>query len=578
MEKEIEVINTFQELQLSPELLQAVAAIGYTSPTAIQAQAIPVVLQGKDVIGSAQTGTGKTAAFVLPILQMIQPKQGIQALVLTPTRELALQIEGCIHGLTTASPLRSAVVYGGVGIQGQEEKLRDGVEFLVATPGRLLDHIWRGNLDFPTLRILVLDEADRMLDMGFMPDIKKIIQEFLPRQRQTLLFSATVSPEINRLARFALHEPVTIQVGRVKPAEGVTHGVFHVRQEQKYATLVRLLRDLKPEDPVIVFTRSKIGAERLSTALHRSGFDVTALHSDRNQTQRERALLGFRDRRYQVMVATDVASRGLDIEGVALIVNYDVPVFAEDYVHRVGRTARAHAKGAAYTLATPSEDRQLQSIERFIGQPLPRPVLPGGIPAPEVRRGSGRHSPRPQEARRHEQAGVAPAAPTLPDRPAPVPAPAQAESPAPERAPVPPERTAPVAAPVVRHAAEHKRPASAGGPPPAGELPSNRPAVQAGQARKVQHPGPAAQQKAGGRSDDRQRPKKKQQAGPAEAAAGPLPRSKKRAEHPQEVPARERGYDKSPIVTYRDRVDPNRRRWQQSPNPIIEDAHGSNNW
>jgi ATP-dependent RNA helicase RhlE len=367
----------FAKLGLSRPVLEGVRAAGYTEPTPIQVRAIPLVLTGKDVIGSAQTGTGKTAAFALPILTKLdQPAPGPRALVLEPTRELAAQVETAFRDYARFTPLRVAVTYGGVGYGPQTDALRQGVDVLVATPGRLLDHLGRGNVRLDRVQYLVLDEADRMLDMGFLPDVKRIIQK-CPRDRHTSLFSATIPPEIETLIQWALRSPETVEVGaRRMPAETVRHALYPVNSAQKTDLLLELLKRLEFES-VIVFCRTKHGADRVAHTLKRQNHAVAVLHSNRTQREREQALQGFREGRYDVLVATDIASRGLDIEDVSHVINYDVPQHPEDYVHRIGRTGRAQAKGDALTLMTAEDAPHVAAIERFIGQKVERTRLEG---------------------------------------------------------------------------------------------------------------------------------------------------------------------------------------------------------
>jgi ATP-dependent RNA helicase RhlE len=367
----------FSKLGLSRPVLEGVRAAGYTEPTPIQARAIPLILAGKDVIGSAQTGTGKTAAFALPILTRLDaPAPGPRALVLEPTRELAAQVETAFRDYARFTKLRIAVAYGGVGYGAQTDALRQGVDVLVATPGRLLDHLQRGNVRLDKVQFLVLDEADRMLDMGFLPDVKRILQK-CPRDRHTSLFSATIPPEIETLIQWALRDPETVEIGaRRMPAETVRHALYPVNSSQKTDLLLELLKRLD-FDSVIIFCRTKYGADRVAHTLKRANHAVAVLHSNRTQQEREQALQGFREGRYDVLVATDIASRGLDIEDVSHVINYDVPQHPEDYVHRIGRTGRAQARGDALTLMTAEDAQHVAAIERFIGQKIERTKLEG---------------------------------------------------------------------------------------------------------------------------------------------------------------------------------------------------------
>ncbi len=353
--------------------------MGYTEPTPIQLRAIPLILEGRDVIGSAQTGTGKTAAFALPILTRLGECRPVpRVLVLEPTRELAAQVETAFRDLARFTRVRVSVVYGGVGYGGQTSALRSGTDVLVATPGRLLDHLQRGNCRLNQIEYVVLDEADRMLDMGFLPDVRRIVEK-CPRQRHTSLFSATIPPEIETLIQWAMRDPVTIEIGmRRSPAETVSHALYPVAANQKTDLLLELLRRLN-YDSVIVFCRTKHGADRVSQVLKRSQHAVAVLHSNRTQTEREEALRGFRAGRYEVLVATDIAARGLDIQGVSHVINYDVPQHPEDYVHRIGRTGRAQASGDALTLTVAEDATHVHAIERFIGRRIDRIRL-GGFP------------------------------------------------------------------------------------------------------------------------------------------------------------------------------------------------------
>ncbi|HTF57767.1 MAG TPA: DEAD/DEAH box helicase [Planctomycetota bacterium] len=368
----------FKSLGLHDDLVRAVKELGFTRPTPIQEQAIPVILEGRDVVGGAQTGTGKTAAFLLPILHrmLTNPgRGGTRALVLTPTRELALQIEDDFRDLARFTSLRADAVYGGVGFADQTHALTSGFDVIIATPGRLLDHMQRGHAKFGHLEVLVLDEADRMLDMGFLPDIRRILSK-LPRQRQNLLFSATVPPEIAALADQTVKDPVTIQIGhRAASAAGIRHAVYPVSQDRKTPLLLEILKRNKTGS-VLVFARTRRRAERLSYTLQHGGINVTRIHSDRSQSERVNALEGFRSGKYRVLVATDIAARGLDVEKITHVINYDIPHTREEYVHRSGRTARAEAEGDAFTLVAPEEEVILRTIEKDMGQPLPRVVLP----------------------------------------------------------------------------------------------------------------------------------------------------------------------------------------------------------
>jgi len=379
-------VSAFAELGLIPELLDAVRDAGYTIPTPIQGEAIPVALRGRDIIGLAQTGTGKTAGFTLPIIQrLLQGRDSddpatrvhrVRALILTPTRELCVQVEESFRKYGRHSDIRVVSIYGGVPLDPQQTKLRKGVDVVVATPGRLLDHMERQNVVFDDLEILVLDEADRMLDMGFAPQLNRIVAD-IPRYRQTLLFSATMPPEVEALARKYLRKPIVVQVGRrSEAANTVTHAVYPVPRDRKTELLAELLK--KEElDSVLIFTRTKHGADRVVRHLSGKGISATPMHSDRSQSERTRALEDFKSGKIRVLVATDIAQRGLDVTGITHVINYDVPQQPEDYVHRIGRTGRAAATGDAFTFMAPDEIAMVRTIERVIGQQIPRISVPG---------------------------------------------------------------------------------------------------------------------------------------------------------------------------------------------------------
>jgi ATP-dependent RNA helicase RhlE len=368
---------TFEDLGLAEPLLLAIRDAGYTTPTPIQRAAIPVALKGRDLIGLAQTGTGKTAGFTLPLVQrMLGGPRRTRALILTPTRELCLQVEESFRKYSKYAPVDVIPVFGGVGYEPQEKALRQGVDAVVATPGRLLDHLEKRNVDFTYLEMLVLDEADRMLDMGFAPQLNKIVDQ-IPKYRQTLLFSATMPPEVEALARKYLRKPVVIQVGRrSQTASAVTHAVYPVPRHLKNSLLTKLLTDTLHES-VLVFTRTKSGADRVVRDLEKAGINAGAMHADKSQQQRIKALEDFRSGKLKVLVATDIAQRGLDISGITHVINYDVPQQPEDYVHRIGRTGRAAATGDAYTFMSPDEIAMVRIIERTIGQEIPRVSVPG---------------------------------------------------------------------------------------------------------------------------------------------------------------------------------------------------------
>ncbi len=367
----------FSGLKLHPDLLKGIRELGFTRPTPIQEAAIPPALSGRDVLACAMTGSGKTAAFLLPILHRLidKPRGTTRALVLTPTRELAAQVLEDLNDLAVHTPITGAAVYGGVGMGPQEHAFRSGVDVLVATPGRLLDHFKAPYARLPGVEYLVLDEADRMLDMGFLPDIRRVLRH-LPPKRQTLFFSATMPAPIQALTREMLRNPETIQLDRKPaPAVGITQAVYPVPQELKSSLLVRLLEGGEMQQ-ALVFTRTKHRANRLAEQLARAGIKAERIHGNRSQPQRTEALAGFKSGKYRVLVATDIAARGIDVEALGHVVNFDVPTAAEDYIHRVGRTARAEATGDAFTLVSPEEEGELRSIERALGKRLPRVIVP----------------------------------------------------------------------------------------------------------------------------------------------------------------------------------------------------------
>lgn len=366
----------FSKLGLSHPVLEGVKAMGYVEPTPIQLRAIPLIMAGTDVIGSAQTGTGKTAAFALPILTHLgqHQHQGPRVLILEPTRELAAQVETAFRDFARFTDLRITVVFGGVGYGRQISELKNGVDILIATPGRLLDHLHQGNCRLGLVKFLVLDEADRMLDMGFMPDVRRIVEK-CPRARHTSLFSATIPPQIESLIKWAMHSPESVEIGvRRSPAETVKHVIYPVAEDQK-TDLLRELLERVHYDSVIVFCRTKNRADRIGHMLKKENHAVAILHSNRTQRERERALRGFRDGKYEVLVATDIASRGLDVANVSHVINFDVPLHPEDYVHRIGRTGRAEASGDAFTLMVAEDAQHVQAIERFIDQKIERVKL-----------------------------------------------------------------------------------------------------------------------------------------------------------------------------------------------------------
>ena len=386
-------MNNFEGLGLSAELVRAVAEQGYTEPTPIQVQAIPVVLAGRDLLGAAQTGTGKTAAFALPILQKLSERNAaaVRVLVVTPTRELAAQVEQDFRTYGKHMSVETATIFGGVGMQPQVDALRRGVDVLVATPGRLLDHVGEKTVDLSQIEILVLDEADRMLDMGFIHDIRKILA-LLPTERQNLLFSATFPDEIRKLAASFMKDPATVEVARRNtPAELVAQVQHPVAQERKRELLAHLVKS-NDWRQVLVFVRTKHGANRLAHQLSRSGIEADAIHGNKNQNHRTRTLKRFKDNELRVLVATDIAARGLDIEALPHVVNYDLPHVAEDYVHRIGRTGRAGAEGEAVSLVTPEDRPLMTAIERLMSKQVEVREIEGFEPGI---RGQGADSPPP---------------------------------------------------------------------------------------------------------------------------------------------------------------------------------------
>lgn len=390
----------FDQLGLAPELLKALTESGYTIPTPIQAQAIPLALAGGDLMAGAQTGTGKTAAFALPLLQKLLPlansstspaKHPVRALILTPTRELAIQVEESVKAYAKHTQLRSLVVYGGVDIKTQTPHLKTGVEVLVATPGRLLDHIEQKTLQLNQVQMLVLDEADRMLDMGFMPDLKRILA-LLPKQRQNMMFSATFSNEIKKLADDFLHKPQLIEVARSNATnDNVTQKVYQVAQSDKQALLTQLLKDADAKQ-VIIFTKTKLTASRLSRSLAKEGIAADAIHGDKSQQERIKALDAFKAGTVTALVATDVAARGLDISELPMVINYEIPSAPEDYVHRIGRTGRAGALGVAISFVSDDEEKYLLEIEKLIKRQIPKETIALDRPSQRSRPATGTKS------------------------------------------------------------------------------------------------------------------------------------------------------------------------------------------
>ncbi|NJC87216.1 MAG: DEAD/DEAH box helicase [Desulfuromonas sp.] len=404
---------TFQEFKLHPDVAAGITAAGYVTPTPIQAQAIPAVMAGRDVMGLAQTGTGKTAAFALPILHRLQPggRGRVRALVVAPTRELAEQINDSFIALGQKMRLTSTTIYGGVGLNPQVATLRRGVDIVVACPGRLLDHIGQGTIDLSKLEVLVLDEADQMFDMGFLPDIRRILKA-VPKTRQTLLFSATMPEAIRGLAGETLTNPVTVQVDRVAPAVTVSHALYPVEQHLKTALLLGLLKHTDTES-VLVFTRTKHRAKRLDEQLQKAGYRAASLQGNLSQNRRQAALDGFRDGSFQILVATDIAARGIDVSQISHVINYDIPDTAEAYIHRIGRTGRAARSGDAFTLVTGEDTAMVRAIEKVLGKPVERRRLEGfdyTVPAPRKDSEFARPPRQPAVRRPKPAAATAPEA------------------------------------------------------------------------------------------------------------------------------------------------------------------------
>ena len=412
--QETAISTSFESLGLSAELLRAVAEQGYTEPTPIQAQAIPVVLSGRDLLGAAQTGTGKTAGFALPILQKLAAQANasasparhpVRALILVPTRELAAQVQESVRAYGRHLKLRSTVIFGGVGFNPQATELRRGVDIVVATPGRLLDHVEQRTIDLRQVEVLVLDEGDRMLDMGFIPAIRRILA-LLPAKRQNLLFSATFPDEIRKLAGSFMRDPVTVEVApRNRPVELISQVAHPVDKDRKRELLAHLVKT-GDWHQVLVFTRTKHGANRLAQQLERDGIEADAIHGNKSQPARTRALKRFKDNELQVLVATDIASRGLDIEELPHVVNYDLPHVAEDYVHRIGRTGRAGASGEAVSLVCGEDRPLLAAIERLINRRIEQRTIAGFEPGSSYHAAAPRHEPHRQQ--RHERGRQAP--------------------------------------------------------------------------------------------------------------------------------------------------------------------------
>ncbi|MFP6583982.1 MAG: DEAD/DEAH box helicase [Candidatus Hydrogenedentota bacterium] len=401
---------SFNDYDLDPFILKYLKRQGIEEPTPIQAKAIPLALQGKDLLAISQTGSGKTLAFALPGLACLDedPPGRNRMLVLTPTRELCQQVHKVVEALGRILELNSVCIFGGVSIDRQTKALRRGVDIIIATPGRLIDHMERGNIDFRDLSTLVLDEGDRMLDMGFMPDIKRILKA-LPENRQTMLFSATFPKEIEKLTKQFLYQPERIEIGSVSPAKAVRQEVYTVDQAKKPRLLEKLLGEPNVTS-TIVFMRTKHRTDRVTKTMQKLGFKAAAIHGGRSQSQRKLALDGFRKGKYEVLLATDVAARGIDIQGVTHVINYDIPTAFDDYVHRIGRTARANADGDAITFVTPEDKKLLADIERDLGHPIPRAEWVGSVDVatdskPERKKSASQRNGAPKQSDRSERSG-----------------------------------------------------------------------------------------------------------------------------------------------------------------------------
>lgn len=402
----------FEQFNLDSRLMAGIKKAGYEAATPIQEAAIPAALRGRDIIGTAQTGTGKTAAFVLPILnRLLEGQRNVtRALIVTPTRELAEQIHDVVKALAAGTKLRSATIYGGVGPAPQVKALRDGAEILIVCPGRFLDLVEQGHARLAKIEVLVLDEADRMFDMGFLPDVKRIIKA-VPAQRQTMLFSATFPSEVEFLASSSLKNPQKIAMGISRPAHTVTHALYPVPSHLKSQLLLALLKKTDTNS-VLIFARTKYRAQKVSQQIERAGHKVTSLHGDRSQGQRQSALKGFKDGTHQIMVATDIAARGLDVESISHVINYDMPDTADAYIHRIGRTGRAQRTGDAFTLVTPDDNDMIRILERIMGNPIKRETIEGfdytaAAPPRAAGEARGRGAPR-EDSRRPPRAAPTP--------------------------------------------------------------------------------------------------------------------------------------------------------------------------
>jgi len=368
---------SFETFNFHPSIMAGIRALGYVTPTPIQLKAIPPIMQGRDLIGLAQTGTGKTAAFVLPILQRIMrcPRGQVSALIISPTRELAEQTCEAINKLEQQTGVRSVAIYGGVSMEQQNRRLHSGVEIAVACPGRLLDHLWKGTVELSHLEVLVIDEADRMFDMGFLPDIRKVLSCIM-KAHQTLLFSATMPDDIRRLVKDILHDPVTVQIGITAPATKVSHALYPIKQNHKTALLTELLRHTKTES-VLIFTRTKHRTERVAQQLQKAGFKATSLQGNLSQHSRQAALDGFRSGSFKILVATDIAARGIDVLRISHVINYDMPESTDAYIHRIGRTGRVDKSGDAFTFVTNEDEVMVRALEHLLKAPLERRTLQG---------------------------------------------------------------------------------------------------------------------------------------------------------------------------------------------------------
>ena len=395
------ILVNFESFNFHPSIMGGIRALGYTKPTPIQFQSMQSILQGRDLIGLAQTGTGKTAAFVLPILQRLisSPRGRVGALIISPTRELTEQTCDASNALSRHTGLKSTAIYGGVSMHQQTGKLRNGVEIVTACPGRLLDHLYKGTIDLSQLKVLVLDEADRMFDMGFLPDVRNILKCILHR-RQTLLFSATMPKDVRRLVKEILHEPVTVQIGHIAPADTVSHALYPVKQHLKTALLKHLLRGIETES-VLIFTRTKHRAKRVAEQLYKSGYNVTSLQGNLLQSQRQAALDGFRSGSFKILVATDIAARGIDVLSISHVINYDMPETTDDYSHRIGRTGRVNQNGDAYSFVTSKDAGMVRSLEKLFKEPLEHRTIEGfnyAMPEPEGNSGCPPRKLRPRSS------------------------------------------------------------------------------------------------------------------------------------------------------------------------------------